>query len=86
VLFYNPKSGGGKAMRLALAQAAGQQGIEAVELQPGASIVAFSRVYTGVHYPSDVLVGATVGALLGRVVAATVARHTRGAPGPAATA
>jgi undecaprenyl-diphosphatase len=50
-----------------------------------ASVVAFSRVYTGVHYPSDVLVGATVGALLGRA-AARVARRTRGAPGPAAAA
>lgn len=36
-------------------------------LRVAASVVAFSRVYTGVHYPSDVLVGATVGALLGRV-------------------
>jgi diacylglycerol kinase family enzyme len=35
VLFYNPKSGGGKAMRFALAQEAGQRGIEAIELQPG---------------------------------------------------
>lgn len=40
-----------------------------------ASVVAFSRVFTGVHYPSDVLVGAAVGTLLGRV-AATVARRT----------
>jgi len=32
-----------------------------------ASVVAFSRVYTGVHYPSDVLVGVTVGALFGRL-------------------
>jgi undecaprenyl-diphosphatase len=36
-------------------------------LRAAASVVAFSRVYTGVHYPSDVLVGATVGALIGRL-------------------
>jgi membrane-associated phospholipid phosphatase len=38
-----------------------------VPLYGAASVVAFSRVYTGVHYPSDVLVGAAVGAVLGRV-------------------
>ena len=38
-----------------------------IPLSAAASVVAFSRVYTGVHYPSDVLVGATVGALLGRL-------------------
>lgn len=47
-------------------------------LRGAASVVAFSRVYTGVHYPSDVLVGVTVGALLGRM-ASIVARRTRGA-------
>jgi membrane-associated phospholipid phosphatase len=36
-------------------------------LRVAAVVVAFSRVYTGVHYPSDVLVGATVGALFGRL-------------------
>ena len=35
VLFYNPKSGGGKATRFALAREAGNRGIEAVELRPG---------------------------------------------------
>lgn len=36
-------------------------------LRMTASVIAFSRVYTGVHYPSDVLVGAAVGALFGRL-------------------
>lgn len=45
-----------------------------IPLRAAASIVAFSRVYTGVHYPSDVLVGAAVGALLGRLASLTVRR------------
>ena len=40
----------------------------------GAAVVIFSRVYTGVHYPGDVVVGAAVGALLGRATS-TVARR-----------
>ena len=36
-------------------------------LRVAAGTVAFSRVYTGVHYPGDVLVGAATGALLGRL-------------------
>jgi undecaprenyl-diphosphatase len=45
-----------------------------------ASIVAYARVHTGVHYPSDVVAGALVGALCGwtvRRVAGRPARHTR---------
>ena len=34
-------------------------------LRGAASVVASSRVYAGVHYLGDVLVGVTVGALLG---------------------
>ena len=45
-------------------------------LRAAAFVVAFSRVYTGVHYPGDVLVGAAVGSLLGRLTSA-VARHVR---------
>jgi len=46
-------------------------------LRAAAGVVAFSRVYTGVHYPGDVLIGATVGALLGRTTS-TIARRWRG--------
>jgi membrane-associated phospholipid phosphatase len=41
-----------------------------------AAIVAFSRIYTGVHYPSDIVAGAVVGGLLGRATS-TVARGIR---------
>ena len=50
-----------------------------VPLRAAASVVAFSRVYTGVHYPSDVVVGAAAGALLGRLVS----RAGRRLPWPA---
>ena len=50
-------------------------------LRAAASIVAFSRVYTGVHYPSDVLVGAAVGAILGRLASAAALRSSGPVPG-----
>jgi undecaprenyl-diphosphatase len=43
-------------------------------LRIAAGAVAFSRVYTGVHYPSDVVVGALAGALLGRWVSRMAGR------------
>ena len=33
-----------------------------------AAVVAFSRVYVGVHYPSDVMAGAIIGLLVGGIV------------------
>lgn len=35
-----------------------------------ASLVAYSRVYTGVHYPADVLIGSVIGTAVGVVVLA----------------
>ena len=43
VLFYNPRSGGGKATRLALAGAGAARGIEPIELAPGTDLEAFVR-------------------------------------------
>jgi uncharacterized protein (TIRG00374 family) len=39
--------------------------IALVALAPVAAAIAFSRVYFGVHYPSDVLVGAALGTAVG---------------------
>lgn len=38
-------------------------------LIPFAALVAYSRVYNGVHYPSDVLFGSFVGFLIGSLIA-----------------
>ena len=43
-------------------------------LRVAAAVVAFSRVYTGVHYPGDVLVGASVGAGLGHLTSTVASK------------
>jgi membrane-associated phospholipid phosphatase len=45
-------------------------------LRAAAAVVVFSRVYTGVHYPGDVGVGALVGATVGRLTSMAVRRVT----------
>lgn len=46
-------------------------------LRAAAAVVGFSRVYTGVHYPGDVVAGASVGAVLGRLTSTAAARLHR---------
>jgi diacylglycerol kinase family enzyme len=43
VLFFNPKSGGGKAVQLSLADEAASRGIEAVEMEPGCDLERLAR-------------------------------------------
>jgi membrane-associated phospholipid phosphatase len=43
-------------------------------LRVAAAVVAFSRVYTGVHYPGDILVGAAVGTVVGRLTSGVARR------------
>jgi membrane-associated phospholipid phosphatase len=37
-------------------------------------LAAFSRIYTGVHYPDIIIMGAVVGGLVGRVTSTVVRR------------
>ena len=46
-----------------------------------ATLVAYSRVYVGVHYPADVLAGAAVGTLVALVVIAVIRLRPRIGPG-----
>jgi undecaprenyl-diphosphatase len=45
-----------------------------LSLRAAAAAVVFSRVYTGVHYPGDVIAGAAAGVLAGRITS-TIARR-----------
>jgi len=46
-----------------------------VPLRAAAAVVAFSRVYTGVHYPTDIVAGAALGALVGKVTSTVALRR-----------
>ena len=45
-----------------------------------AALVAYSRVHTGVHYPSDVVAGAVIGAALSPIAVAAAERYRVAAP------
>jgi undecaprenyl-diphosphatase len=67
---------GHSASAFAFANAiAGQWPVAGFPLRALASAVAYSRVHTGVHYPSDVLIGAIIGAAIGDVVTAVGRRY-----------
>ena len=46
----------------------------ALPLRALATLVSYSRVHTGVHYPSDVLAGALIGSVLAQGTAARIIR------------
>src|SRR4029453_18748455 len=72
VLFVNPRSGGGKAARAAVAERARERGIETVIFTPGQNLEALAR--EAVANGADALGGAGGGGLLA-VVAAAAAAH-----------
>ena len=45
-----------------------------------AALVAYSRVHTGVHYPSDVVAGAVIGASLSPIAVVAANRYRAAAP------
>jgi diacylglycerol kinase family enzyme len=72
VLFYNPKSGGGKAERFAVASEARSRGIEAIELQQGDDLATIVRA--AVARGADAL-GMAGGDGSQAIVAAIAAEH-----------
>jgi undecaprenyl-diphosphatase len=48
-----------------------------VPLSAVATLVAYSRVHTGVHYPSDVIVGSLIGTVLAPLTTAALARRSQ---------
>jgi len=60
---------GHSASAFAFAVAAGNQlPLLALPLNAAAGLVAYSRVHTGVHYPSDVVAGSAIGGAIGTIV------------------
>jgi undecaprenyl-diphosphatase len=49
----------------------------AVPLHALAGVVAYSRVHTGVHHPSDVVVGSVVGTILAQLTTRTLRHYSK---------
>jgi undecaprenyl-diphosphatase len=49
--------------------------VAAVPLHALAGVVAYSRVHTGVHHPSDVVVGSVVGTVLAQLTTRVMDRY-----------
>jgi len=54
--------------------------VAAMPLRAVATLVAYSRVHTGVHYPADVVAGSVLGGAIAPIVVAALTRHLE--PGP----
>ena len=75
---------GHSASAFAFASAVGKEiPVISVPLRGLAGAVAYSRVHTGVHYPTDVIIGSIIGASIGDVTLALLRfgrhRHNTGA-------
>ncbi|HEY1281686.1 MAG TPA: phosphatase PAP2 family protein, partial [Acidimicrobiales bacterium] len=67
---------GHSASAFAFANAVGGQWpVAGFPLRALATAVAYSRVHTGVHFPSDVIIGSIIGAAIGDVVTAVGRRY-----------
>jgi undecaprenyl-diphosphatase len=71
-----PSGHAASGFAFASAVAGGLPGI-AAPLRTIASVVGYSRVHTGVHYPGDVIVGSLIGSTIGESVAIVVRRQAR---------
>jgi undecaprenyl-diphosphatase len=70
---------GHTASAFAFASAAGEAApLTWVPLHTAAVLVGYARVHTGVHYPSDVVVGAVIGALCGWLTRSLAGRAPAG--------
>jgi membrane-associated phospholipid phosphatase len=73
---------GHAAAGFAFANAVGQTlPVAAAPLRLLASVVGYSRVHSGVHYPGDVVIGAVIGATIGDLVGWRMSRVGGPAPG-----